>query len=140
MRASSPRRALTWPKCLSTPAITTAVSSWRSGATTGDGVLAAMSAVAGAGIAHGRPGRVVDFDGHRHALAQPAVDLVVIDDHPQPVDQARAQLRCFDRLWRELGARRHEADLAPVDPVGRITAHVHRGARGDAAQVGFGNV
>src|SRR3546814_9542199 len=58
MRASSPRKALVWPKCLFTPAITTAVSSWRSGAAAGDGVLAAMSAVAGAGIACGGPGRV----------------------------------------------------------------------------------
>src|SRR3546814_17399429 len=71
MRASSPRKALVWPKCLFTPAITTAVSSWRSGAAAGDGVLAAMSAVAGAGIACGGPGRVADFDGHRHALTQP---------------------------------------------------------------------
>src|SRR3546814_9385866 len=98
MRASSPRKALVWPKCLFTPAITTAVSSWRSGAAAGDGVLAAMSAVAGAGIACGGPGRVADFDGHRPALTQPAVDLVAVDDHAQPVDQVGAQLRCFHRL------------------------------------------
>src|SRR3546814_673613 len=140
MRASSPRKALVWPKCLFTPAITTAVSSWRSGAAAGDGVLAAMSAVAGAGIACGGPGRVADFDGHRHALTQPAVDLVAVDDHAQPVDQVGAQLRCFHRLRRELRARRHEADLALVGLVGRIAADAYRGARGDAAQVGFGDV
>src|SRR3546814_7333485 len=140
MRAARPRKALVLPKCLFTPAITTAVSSWRSGVAAGDGVLAAMSAVAGAGIACGGPGLVADFDGHRHALTQPAVDLVAVDDHAQPVDQVGAQLRCFHRLRRELRARRPEADLALVGLVGRIPADAYRGARGDDAQGGFGDV
>src|SRR3546814_13392852 len=119
MRASSPRKALVWPKCLFTPAITTAVSSWRSGAAAGDGVLAAMSAVAGAGIACGGPGRGADFDGHRHALTQPAVELVAIDDHAQPVDQVGAQLRCFHRTRRELRERPHEAHQSLGARLGR---------------------
>src|SRR3546814_4813381 len=69
-----------------------------------------------------------------HALTQPAVDLVAVDDHAQPVDQVGAQLRCFHRLRRELRARRHEADLALVGLVGRIAADAYRGARGDRSE------
>src|SRR3546814_18082635 len=101
MRASSPRKALVWPKCLFTPAITTAVSSWRSGAAAGDGVLAAMSAVAGAGIACGGPGRVAGFDGHRHALTPPPVDPVAVHDPPQPGAPAGGHIRVFPRHRRE---------------------------------------
>src|SRR3546814_17968205 len=106
MRASSPRKALVWPKCLFTPAITTSVSSWRSGAAPGDGVLAAMSAVAGAGIACGGPGRVAHFDGHPHALTLPPVDLVALSHPSQPVDpdpksamKGQSVLGRIDLLW-----------------------------------------
>src|SRR3546814_12822613 len=109
MRASSPRKALVWPKCLFTPAITTAVSSWRSGAAAGDGVLAAMSAVAGAGIACGGPGRVDAFERHRPDLTQPAGDLGDREDHAHPGAQVLGEPQVFPPLRRRLPPRATDA-------------------------------
>src|SRR5574340_1419814 len=118
MRALRTRSACTLPKRLSRSSMTTAAAS--AFVLCGVAATAALAGISTLSCMRSGVSVRIDFDRHRHALAQSLVAVGRIDDDAQAIHQVGAQIGGLHRLRREFVARRDEADLAAIDLVGSV--------------------